>query len=205
MTFAPADIAMSTDIKALKEAHTTHAVHDLLRKRFSTRGFADRPLTSELLNTLFEGAAWAPSSMNEQPWRYYYALRGTDAFERAWECLTPGNKPWAKNAGALVVSTGSTVLHRNGEPNHYWLHDVGLANAMLLTQATSLDIFGHLMGGFDRDKANALLKLDTSKEQVACFIALGYHGNAEELVEPFKTREHTPRTRRALLETVTAL
>lgn len=196
---------MSTDIKALKEAHTEHAVHALIRQRFSARGFSDQPLSAEVMNTLFEAAAWAPSSMNEQPWRYRYALRGTPAFEELWSCLTVGNQPWAKGAAALVVCLGRTNLQRNGQPNHYWLHDVGLANANLLIQAASMDIYGHLMGGFDHDKAKATLGLSELAEEVACFIALGHLGDADQLVEPFKTREHTARVRRALSETVTAL
>ncbi len=196
---------MNTDIKALKEAHTEHAVHALIRQRFSARGFSEKPLTAEVMNTLFEAASWAPSSMNEQPWRYRYALRGTPAFEELWECLAIGNQPWAKGAAALVVCLGRTNLQRSGQPNHYWLHDVGLANANLLIQAASMDIYGHLMGGFDHHKAKATLGLSDLAEEVACFIALGHLGDAEQLVEPFKAREHTARSRRALNETVTAL
>lgn len=196
---------MSTDIKALKEATTEHPVHALIRQRFSARGFSEKPLTPEVMNTLFEAAAWAPSSMNEQPWRYRYALRGTAPFDELCGCLTIGNQPWAKNAAALVMCLGRTNLQRNGQPNHYWLHDVGLANANLLTQAASMDIYGHLMGGFDHDKARAALGPTDVAEEIACFIALGYLGGAEHLIEPFRTREHAPRVRRPLHETVTAL
>lgn len=205
MTFATTTQDMAGDIKSLKEATTEHAVHPIIRQRFSARGFGDAPLTQGTMMTLFEAAAWAPSSMNEQPWRYRYALRGTQQFDLLWSCLSGGNQPWAKNAGALVVCSGSTVLQRNGEPNHYWLHDVGLANANLLLQAASMDIYGHLMGGFDQAKASELLGLIGSKEEIACFLALGYLGDPETLVEPFKTREHTPRVRRALDQTVIAL
>lgn len=196
---------MSTDIKALKEAPTEHPVHALIRQRFSARGFDEKSMTPEVMNTLFEAAAWAPSSMNEQPWRYRYALRETPAFELLWSCLTTGNQPWAKNAAALVVCLGRTDLHRNGHPNHYWQHDVGLSNAYLLLQAVSMGIYGHLMGGFDHAKTNSALGLGDGPEEVSCFLALGYLGDAEQLAEPFKTREHTPRVRRALSETVTAL
>lgn len=205
MTFAPTTRDMAGDIKSLKEAATEHAVHPIIRQRFSARGFSDVPLTQGTMMTLFEAAAWAASSMNEQPWRYRFAMRGSPQFEMLWSCLTAGNQPWAKNAGALVVCSGSTVLQRNGEPNNYWLHDVGLANANLLLQAASMDIYGHLMGGFDRAKANGILGQADGHEEIACFLALGYLGDPEALEEPFKTREHTPRVRRALEQTVRAL
>lgn len=191
--------------KALKHAPTKYAVLPLIRQRWSARAFDGRPLDELELFTLFEAASWAPSAMNEQPWRYRYALHGTPMFERLWECLMPGNQPWAINAGALVVSSGMKLLHRNNTPNHSWMHDVGLANSTLLTQAVSMDIYGHLIGGFDHAKADMLLNIDHAVEEIVCFLALGHLGAASSLEEPFRTRELTPRSRRSLPETVTAL
>jgi nitroreductase len=196
---------MTDDPRALKEAHTLYAVHPLIRQRWSARGFTSETLTAEELNTLFEAAAWAPSSLNEQPWRYRYALRGTDAFQALWDCLMTGNQPWAKNAAVLIACSGVKVLAKNGSPNGAWMHDLGLANANLLTQATSMGIYGHLMGGFDASKAQALLGLDAEREAVFCILALGRIGPASLLEEPFRTRELTARARRPLAETVTAL
>ena len=150
-------------------------------------------------------AAWAPSAMNEQPWRYRYALKGTPAFDALWACLNTGNQPWAKDAGALLVSSGMTRLARNGQPNHTWQHDVGMANANLLTQATDMGIYGHILGGFDHAKATALLGIDAQQEELVCLIALGHLGHAEDLIEPFRTRELTPRTRRPLADTLLPL
>ena len=189
----------------LKEAPTEHAVHSLIRNRWSARAFSTAPLTHEDVHTLIEAAAWAPSSMNEQPWRYRYALRGSAAFGQLWECLMGGNQPWTKDAAALVVCSGMKLLAKNGQPNNAWKHDLGLANANLLTQALSMNIYGHLMGGFDHAKANEALSIDEVNEEVFCFLALGYLGEAEQLIEPFKTRELTARSRRPLAQTVTAL
>jgi len=195
------------DTRALKVAHTEHAVLPLIRERWSARAFSEKPITDEVMRTLFEAAIWAPSAMNEQPWRYRYALHGTEDFQRLWDCLSGGNQPWAHNAGALVVCSGMKLLrsHKNRQPNHSWQHDVGLANANLLLQATSMGIYCHLMAGFDHEKANAALGIDTGKEEIVCFLALGYLGDVAQLIEPFHTREITPRTRRALAETVIGL
>jgi nitroreductase len=191
--------------KALKHAPTKHAVLPHIRQRWSARAFDGQPLAEAELHTLFEAASWAPSAMNEQPWRYRYAVRGTPMFDRLWECLMPGNQPWASNAAVLVVSSGMKLYHKNNAPNHSWMHDVGLANANLLTQAISMDIFGHLIGGYDHAKADALLNIDEAAEELVCFLALGHLGAASLLEEPFRTRELTPRSRRSLEETVTAL
>ncbi len=195
----------ATDTRTIKEARTQHDVHPLIRSRWSARAFSDAPLTDEDIRTVVEAAAWAPSAMNEQPWRYRYAVKGTSAFDPLWSCLNAGNQPWAMNAGALVIASGMKLLSRNGQPNHSWPHDVGMANANLLTQAVSMGIYGHIIGGFDHAKANAVLGIDTQHEEIMCFIALGHLGEPEALVEPFHTREITPRTRRPLEVTLTRL
>ncbi len=50
-----------------KPATTTYPIHELVRKRWSPVGFADRPVEREKLLSLFEAARWAASSYNEQP------------------------------------------------------------------------------------------------------------------------------------------
>ncbi len=190
------------DTMTLKEARTMQPVHPLIRGRFSARAFSPQPLSETEILTLVEAAAWAPSAMNEQPWRYRYALRGTNGFDRLWNCLNPGNQAWAKEAAALVACSVIKDLERNGQPNHSRHHDLGLANAQLLLQATSMGIYGHLLGGFDHEKADRELGIDQKREEVVCFLALGRLGNADSLSEPFKTRELTARTRRPLATTV---
>ncbi len=194
-----------SDARSIKEARTEHDVLPTIRERFSARAFSDQVLSEDELLTLFEAATWAPSAMNEQPWRYRYAMRGTLAFDRLWDLLNSGNQPWAKNAAALIVCSVMSTLERNGQPNQSRLHDLGLANAQLLMQATSMEIFGHLMGGFDHARAQKELGLDPATEEVFCILALGRLTSPETLPEPFKTRELTPRIRRPFAETVTRL
>ena len=56
---------------------------------------------------LFEAARWAPSSYNNQPWRFIYPKRNTDHWQKLSSLLVEGNKTWAKNAaviGVVVIS-----------------------------------------------------------------------------------------------------
>jgi nitroreductase len=182
-----------------KEAITTYPVHALIQNRWSARAFAEKPITTEEIHTILEAASWAPSAMNEQPWHYSYAQKGTPGFEAMWECLLPGNQPWTKHAATLVLCISNRTFETTGQPNHYHLHDAGLANANLLFQATSMGIYGHIMGGFDRDKVKETFGL-TENEEAVCVIALGYLGSSEQLPEPFKSRELGQRTRKPLLQ-----
>ncbi|MGB6647387.1 MAG: nitroreductase family protein, partial [Bacteroidota bacterium] len=43
---------------------------ELLKRRRSVRHFSDRPVPRELLETIIETAATAPSGANKQPWKF---------------------------------------------------------------------------------------------------------------------------------------
>jgi nitroreductase len=178
----------------IKAPDTQTELAPLIRKRWSPRSFSDRPVSTEQVKNLLEAARWAASANNEQPWRYTFAIKGTPGFEQLWNCLAPGNQPWTKDAAVLLVAMKRNTFQKNGKPNPWAEHDLGLANAQLLLQAAHRDIYGHMMAGFDKDKVNDLLSLDETVEPV-CMMALGYLGEAEALEEPYKTRELTPRTR----------
>ncbi len=187
---------MALESIAVKEAQTLYPVHEFIRQRWSARAFSPQPIPQHEVMTLLEASAWAPSSMNEQPWVYLYAHKGEEAFDRMAECLLPGNR-WAKNAPLMLLSLARKTFAANGKLNRHALHDVGAANANLLLQAAAMDIFGHQMGGFDWDKTIESFSIPENMEPV-CFIALGYLDEPDTLEEPFRTREVTPRTRKPL-------
>lgn len=184
---------MRFDSLTIKEAKTRYPVHSLIRNRFSARAFSDEAISQDTLLRLIEAASWAPSSMNAQPWRYFAAFKGQELFEKMKDCLLPGNRIWAENAAVLLLSTAITTFS-NGQTNRHALYDVGAANANLFTEATSLHIFGHTIGGFDFEKTNQVFNISSPQEPVA-FIALGYLGNPESLSEPFRARELSERER----------
>jgi len=59
----------------IKKANTDHPIHELIKNRWSPYKFSDRSVTREELLSLLEAARWAPSSYNEQPWRFIIAPR----------------------------------------------------------------------------------------------------------------------------------
>lgn len=183
----------------MKHALTTFPVQETIRKRWSPRAFASYPVAPETLHQAFEAASWAASAMNEQPWRYIYAHHANqEVFQKMVDCLLPGNQPWAKNAPVLILALAKTH-YDNGTPNGAALHDLGLANANLILEATALGLHGHFMGGFDAAKTREAFQLPENLQPVT-FIALGYVGAAEQLEEPFLSREKAPRQRKPLSE-----
>lgn len=172
---------------------------ELIKNRWSARSFSDKLIKDNDLNTILEAATWAFSANNAQPWQFVYAHRGSAEFEAIWGCLAGGNQPWCKDAAALVVCISQDVFE-NGKRNDWALHDLGAANATMMLQATEMQIFGHPMAGFDRAKASTLLGLNPETHTPWVIMALGYLDSPDKLNDPYKTRELTPRTRKALKE-----
>ena len=188
---------LMTNTEEIKKARTETEVSDLLCKRWSGRAYTGEPLTDEQVLTLIEAAHWAPSSMNEQPWKYYFALQGTAAFNEMWTLLMDGNKPWVKEAGALVLCTSRRHFERNGMPNRHYMHDAGAANMQFTIQATEMGLNVHMLGGYHHTDTVKRFGLDEHEEPV-CFLAVGPRGDVKQLEEPFKSREIAERKRKPL-------
>jgi nitroreductase len=145
-----------------------------IRARYSPRGFANRAVSVETVHLLMEAARWAPSSRNEQPWRFVVARReDEEGYARIFDCLTPRNREWAHSAPVLMVSMTSMYLASNGKPNRHAFHDVGLAVSQMTIQAAALGLMMHQMGGFDREMAKTVLQIPEGFEPVTA-IAAGY-------------------------------
>jgi len=180
-----------------KIPQTAYPINKLFTDRWSARAFADQPIPEQTLLGMFEAASWAASSMNEQPWLYYYAHKEDETFQKFADCLMPGNAVWAQHAAVLILSLARKTFAANGAINRHALYDTGAANTNLMLQATENGLTGHQMGGFDYDKTRETFQLPDDLEPVV-FIALGYPGQPEQLDEPFRSRETAPRTRKSI-------
>lgn len=185
-----------------KPAPVDHPIHDLLRERWSPRAFDDTPVERSVLLSLLEAARWAPSSFNEQPWRLIIADRHRDArrFAGLLAALVESNQVWVRFAPLLGFSVAKLAFERNGKPNRHAWHDLGLAMASLLVEATARGLSVHQMAGYDADKARAVCGVPDGFEPVAAF-AIGYSLDAasvERLDERTRARETAPRTRRPI-------
>ena len=84
--------------------------------RWSPRSMSGDEISRDLLFSLFEAARWAPSSNNNQPWRFIYARRNTDYWPIFFDLLTEQNKIWAKNASVLIVVISKKTFDYNEKP-----------------------------------------------------------------------------------------
>lgn len=191
---------MEIDLSHGRPAPTDLDIHPLISHRWSPRAFSGDPVERDKLKLILEAARWAPSSRNEQPWRFLVATtEEPDWLARLQGYLTEGNA-WAKTAPVLVASAYRTTFSRNNRPNVSALRDLGAAEENLFLQAFAAGLVMHQMGGFDRER----LEKDLLPEGFASgtMIAIGYPGDPEELPENQREGETRPRVRKLLSEVV---
>jgi nitroreductase len=184
-----------------KPAPVAHQIDTLLQHRWSPRAFDPRPVERDVLLRVLEAARWAPSSYNEQPWRYIVTSQeDPERLQEAQSVLSPGNA-WAIKAPVLICTVARLTFARNGKPNRHAFHDVGAASENLLLQATALGLRAHQMAGFDVERARFVFQIPEGYEPVA-MMALGYPAGLETLTEEQKAHEQRPRERRPIEEFV---
>lgn len=181
-----------------KPAPADHDIHELIKNRWSPLAIADTPLTEDDVNRLLEAARWAPSSFNEQPWRYVVGLKGSDIHEQLAECLVEGNS-WAKEAPLLMLSISKTFFEHHHKPNKHHAHDTGAADLSIHLQATAMGLACHQMAGYDEAKARDFFFIGEEFEPMA-MIVVGHPGKIADLSDDLQKRESADRSRLPLEE-----
>ena len=186
-------------MKTINSRTTEYEIDDMFLKRYSPRAMSGEAISKQELMTLFEAARWAPSSYNDQPWRFIYAMRDTPEFAIFMSVLVQFNQDWCKNASALIV-TISTKNTSRGTPSVTHSFDTGAAWENFTLQANSMNLIAHGMSGFDYEKAKGKLGIPEDYN-VEMMIAIGKHGKIEDLPEAMRKGE-TPNERKKLEEIV---
>jgi len=186
-----------------KEPSTDHPIHELLSRRWSPYQFNGASISSADLRSIFEAARWAPSSYNEQPWRYIVAERSDrEEFDRVLSCLVEANQAWAQHAAVLAIAVTVRRFARNGKENRACEHDLGIAAAQLTVEATARGLFVHQMIGIDPDRAREVFSIPDDATPLTG-IAIGHAGPVPgAAVETFRERDEAARSRKPLADLV---
>ncbi|MEJ7641128.1 MAG: nitroreductase family protein [Candidatus Nitrosocosmicus sp.] len=191
---------MTEDIIA-KPAQTEFPIHELIAKRWSARAFSTRPVEKTKLLSILEAARWAPSSRNEQPWKYIvFTNDNPDKLKEAQSVLLEINS-YAKRAPVLICAIVKKSYTDNGNHNRLHFHDLGAANENMFLEAFNQGLIMHEMGGFNREKAKELFSISEDYE-VGIMIAIGYQDTHNILPNRYKEKAFTPRERKPLPEFV---
>ncbi|PIQ75697.1 nitroreductase [Candidatus Peregrinibacteria bacterium CG10_big_fil_rev_8_21_14_0_10_49_24] len=165
-----------------------YGINPLLLRRWSPRAMSGDEVSDEELMALFEAARWAPSSYNNQPWRFIYAKRNSEHWDRLFNLMGEFNQSWAKNASVLIVVISGKNFEHNGKPSRTHNFDTGAAWENLALEAVSRDLVAHGMEGFDYEKARNDLEIPDDYD-VEAMIAIGKQGKKEDLPQELQEKE----------------
>lgn len=172
----------------------------LILKRWSPRSMTGEAISNDELMSLFEAAKWAPSSYNEQPWRFLYVLKEAKNWSLFFDLLGEFNQAWSQQAGALVLVLSRNNFVHNDKPNINHSFDTGAAWENLALEASEQGLVAHAMAGFDFDKARTDLNVPDTYT-IEAMIAIGKPGEKENLPENMREMER-PSERKKLAEII---
>jgi len=183
----------------INKASTDHPVSEIIARRWSARAFSTRPVEFSKLLSILEAARWAPSSRNEQPWRYIvFTSDNPEMLKKAQSVLKEIND-YAKRAPILICAITKKTYSENGNPNRLHFHDLGAANENMFLEAFNQGLIMHEMGGFDVQKAREIFNVQEDYE-VGIMIAIGYQDTYHVLPDRLREKAFTPRVRKPLSE-----
>ena len=180
-----------------KKTPIAYPIHPLIENRWSPRAFEPVVISDSEIHSLMEAARWAPSSMNEQPWKFIVSKNPSQSFNNMLDTLIDANKIWVKECSALIIVLAKTTFRKDGTTNKHAFHDTGFAVAQICLQATSMGFHTHQLGGiyFDKIKQDFSIAKD---EEVVCIIAIGKLGNPDMLPADLQKRELASRQRKSI-------
>jgi nitroreductase len=152
---------------------------ELLKSRRSIRKYEDKPVTDDVLNTLFEAVKWSQSWANTQCWEVIN-VKDRMLREKIQEAVV-------KNPATKVIVDAPVLLAICGKKNvsgyysnavttkygDWMLFDLGIATQSLCLAAHSLGLGTVVVGLYDHDKVTKVLNIPDEYSQVA-LIPLGY-------------------------------
>lgn len=174
--------------KAEHSRKPEHPVEPIFYRRWSPRSMTGEPVTDAEMLSLFEAARWAPSTYNEQEWRFLYARRDTPQWPLFFDLLAEGNQLWCRQAALLCVLVAHKVFARSQKPNPVHIFDCGSAFENLALQGTAMGLVVHGMAGFDFEKARSDLAVPDDYA-VAAMFAVGHPGDPEKLPPQYREIE----------------
>lgn len=172
----------------INNRNVDYGINEIFARRWSPRAMSGEAISDEELMILFEAARWAPSSYNNQPWRFIYARKNTEHWQKFFDLLVEFNQSWCKDAGVLVLVISKKNFEYNGKPSRTHAFDTGSAVENFALQASLSNLVAHGMEGFDYDKAREVFGIPDDYE-ILCMYAIGKPGRKEDLPAELQKQE----------------
>ena len=128
---------------------------DVIRSRRSVRIYKNQPVEDVTINEILEAARWAPSGLNNQPWRFVFVW-DKDALEQMKTVFSKGNE-WCYSDSMIVAVCSKKEDDCLIHDREYYLFDAGMATAFLILRATELGFVAHPIAGYSPRKTREVL------------------------------------------------
>lgn len=184
-----------------KPTKNNYPINDLLKQRWSPRAYSEKPVEKEKIQSILEAGRWAPSAMNEQPWKFIVGQKGDGTWEKIFESMVEWNQQWAQRAPVLVLNIGKKFYEYKHLENPTYQYDTGQAVAMMVTEAVNQGLIGHQLSGFSAEKARELFEIPEDYQPIS-ITAIGYYGDPDILPLDMQKSETEERKRRPITEIV---
>lgn len=186
---------------------------EIFKTRYSCRNYKNEKLKAEDLNTILEIARLSPSSLGLEPWKFIVVqdsmkkeeiakiannqnhvkncaaliiivsrLDFLDYFEDKLRKRDMSEVEIQKRLDTYLLFLKSL---NDEQKISYSREQAHIALAGILYSANALNIASCTIGGFDKERLDAYLLLDTKKEKSTLIVALGY---SDDKKIPQKTR-----------------
>jgi len=156
---------------------------DLIRSRRSIRKYKRQAVSDLLINEILEAGRWAPSGMNNQPWRF--VVIKDKSFKEKLSLMTNYSGIVSGSDFCLAIFYNSPAgYHREKD-----IMSIGACIQNMLLYAHNLGIGSVWLGEIlkNKDKINGILGITEANEFMA-LIAFGYP-DEEATGERFKMNE----------------
>jgi len=151
---------------------------EIIRTRRSIRRFENRPIPEEFIEKILEAARWAPSGMNNQPWRF--AVIGDEAVREELSTLT--RYGWVVKSAKVLIA-----VFLDNAASYSRIKDIqaiGACMQNMLLESHSLGLGAVWLGEIIKscDHIRKILGLSLDLELMAV-LALGYPDEKPKIVK----------------------
>lgn len=155
---------------------------ELARKRFSARGYCDKPVDDSLLDRVLEAGRIAPSACNNQPW-VFIVFRDQENRRK----LAPVyNREWFLAAPVIIaVCCDRSRSWKRADGKDYGDIDIAIAVDHITLAAAEAGMGTCWVGNFDHAQAREILMLPPHIDPIA-FTPLGFPGPSAKTNKPRK-------------------
>jgi nitroreductase len=151
--------------------HDNNPIFHAIKDRRSIRKFTDENISNESLTTILEAGRWAPSGLNNQPWRFMVIRKNDNRHEKLAECT--------KYAHIVRASSACLCIFLEKEAMYNEMKDhqgAGACIQNMLLATHSLGLGAVWLGQIVNDQLTTLgaLGVDPTLYELQAVLAIGH-------------------------------